>query len=61
MPIVSRFMKDQSGATAVEYALIAGLITLAIVAGATAAGGAVGTMFDAMGTSLATVATAISA
>jgi pilus assembly protein Flp/PilA len=61
MRIVSRFLKDEVGATALEYGLIAGLITLAIVAGATAAGGAVRTIFDAMGTSLATVATAISA
>ncbi|MFC5586173.1 Flp family type IVb pilin [Nitratireductor kimnyeongensis] len=32
------FLKDKSGATAIEYALIAGLISLAIVVGATQTG-----------------------
>lgn len=33
-----RVLKDWSGATAIEYALIAGIICLAIVAGATTLG-----------------------
>ena len=33
--ILSRFAKDQSGATAIEYALIVGLIFLAIVSAVT--------------------------
>lgn len=33
-----QFFKDRSGATAIEYALIAGLISLAIVVGATQTG-----------------------
>lgn len=32
--IVARFVKDESGATAIEYGLIAALIALAIVVGA---------------------------
>ena len=36
--LVSRFMKDESGATAIEYGLIATLIGVAIIAGATALG-----------------------
>ena len=36
--LVSRFVKDESGATAVEYGLIATLIGVAIIAGATALG-----------------------
>jgi pilus assembly protein Flp/PilA len=36
--IVARFVKDESGATAIEYGLIAALIGLAIVAGATVLG-----------------------
>jgi len=47
---ISRFANDQSGATALEYGLIAGLISLAVVTGATAAGTAVNTIFTAIGT-----------
>ena len=36
--LVSRFMNDESGATAIEYGLIATLIGVAIIAGATALG-----------------------
>jgi pilus assembly protein Flp/PilA len=31
MNIFSRFLKDQSGATAIEYGLIAGLIAVVII------------------------------
>ncbi|NNM72976.1 Flp family type IVb pilin [Enterovirga aerilata] len=33
-----RFLRDESGATAIEYALIATIVSLAIVAGATLSG-----------------------
>lgn len=59
MKIISRFSRDESGATALEYGLIAGLISLAIVTGATAAGTSVNTIFVAVGTALTTAATAI--
>jgi pilus assembly protein Flp/PilA len=36
--LISRFAKDESGATAIEYGLIATLIGVAIIAGATALG-----------------------
>jgi pilus assembly protein Flp/PilA len=36
--ILSRFAKDKSGATAIEYGLIAALISLMVIAGATLAG-----------------------
>lgn len=36
--LVTRFMKDESGATAIEYGLIASLIGVAIIAGATTLG-----------------------
>ena len=36
--LLARFVKDESGAAAIEYALIAALIALAIVGGATALG-----------------------
>ena len=44
--LVSRFMKDESGVTAIEYGLIATLIGVAIIAGATALGGALNTTFQ---------------
>lgn len=43
--LVSRFVKDESGATAIEYGLIASLIGVAIIAGATALGGKLNTAF----------------
>jgi pilus assembly protein Flp/PilA len=36
--IFARFMKDESGATAIEYGLIAALISVALIAGATTLG-----------------------
>ena len=38
MCIFGRFLRDDLGATSIEYALIAGFISIAIVAGATAVG-----------------------
>ena len=35
MTMFSRFLKDESGATAIEYGLIASLIALAIITAAT--------------------------
>jgi pilus assembly protein Flp/PilA len=55
--IFARFVKDESGATAIEYGLIAALIALAIVAGATALGNAIGTMFNEIATDLGDVNT----
>ena len=43
---------DERGATAVEYALMVGLIGLAIIAGATALGNAINTKFTASATSI---------
>ena len=44
--LVSRFMKDESGATAIEYGLIAALIALAIIIGAGAVGDSIGNKFN---------------
>lgn len=38
MKLVARFMKNESGATAIEYGLIAALISVAIIGGASAVG-----------------------
>lgn len=51
--VIARFIKDERGATAIEYGLIAGLIALAIVAGATALGTSLGDGFQALATRLA--------
>lgn len=40
-----KFLKDNSGATAIEYALIAGFISISIIAAATAIGVEVQTAF----------------
>ena len=40
-----RFITDESGATAIEYGLIAALVGVAIIAGATALGGKLNTTF----------------
>jgi pilus assembly protein Flp/PilA len=50
--IVARFVKDESGATAIEYGLIAALIALAIVAGAGALGNALDNQFNFLSTKL---------
>ena len=43
--LVVRFLNDKSGATAIEYGLIAALIALAIVVGAGALGNALNAQF----------------
>ncbi|TGQ23898.1 Flp family type IVb pilin, partial [Mesorhizobium sp. M00.F.Ca.ET.220.01.1.1] len=40
MQLVAGFLRDNSGATAIEYGLIAALIALGIMVGATSLGGA---------------------
>ncbi|MBP2559623.1 pilus assembly protein Flp/PilA [Neorhizobium galegae] len=44
--IFARFMKDESGATAIEYGLIAALISVALIAGATTLGDSLSTTFN---------------
>ncbi|KQR78162.1 pilus assembly protein [Rhizobium sp. Leaf384] len=43
--IFARFMKDESGATAIEYGLIASLIAVAMILGASALGNQINTTF----------------
>ena len=50
--IFARFMKDESGATAIEYGLIAALISVALIAGATTLGNALNTTFSSLGGAL---------
>lgn len=44
--IFARFRKDESGATAIEYGLIAALISVAIIAGASTLGNNLSTTFN---------------
>jgi pilus assembly protein Flp/PilA len=44
--LFTRFMNDESGATAIEYGLIAGLIAVAIITGATSLGDSLDSMFS---------------
>jgi pilus assembly protein Flp/PilA len=50
--LVSRFMKDESGATAIEYGLIAAGISLAIIAVVNGLGSNINTKFTSLNTSL---------
>ena len=51
---VKRFLKDESGATAIEYGLIAALISVTIIAAVTSLGGQLGNKFNEMATSVDT-------
>lgn len=52
--IFARLMKDESGATAIEYGLIAALISVALITGATTLGGQLETLFINLGDELTT-------
>lgn len=52
MNIFARFAKDESGATAIEYGLIAALIAVAMIAAATLVGGELNTLFGSINTAL---------
>jgi pilus assembly protein Flp/PilA len=56
--IFARFIKDESGATAIEYGLIAALISVALIAGATTLGTNIGNVFTSLSTKMGTAATA---
>ncbi len=45
MTLFSRLLKDESGATAIEYGLIASLIAVAVITGAKLVGTNVNAMF----------------
>ncbi len=49
---VTRFLKDESGATAIEYGLIAALIAVVIVTALTTIGTNLSTKFNSIGTTL---------
>ena len=46
--LLLRFMRDESGATAIEYGLIAALIAVGIIAAARGLGSQIGATFNAV-------------
>jgi pilus assembly protein Flp/PilA len=56
MQTLQRLIQDESGATAIEYGLIAGLVAVAIIAALTALGGALDTMFSNVASTVSTAA-----
>jgi len=49
---VKRLLSDNTGATAIEYALVASIISITIIAGATSIGGSLRGTFTTVGGSL---------
>tara|TARA_R110002020_G_scaffold266265_2_gene481175 strand:- start:850 stop:1050 length:201 start_codon:yes stop_codon:yes gene_type:complete len=52
--IFARFVKDESGATAIEYGLIAALISVALITGATTLGNTLSNQFNSLSTKMTT-------
>lgn len=50
--MLKNIRRDKSGATAIEYGLIAALLGIAIIGGVGAAGGKLDTLFDDISTKL---------
>lgn len=54
--ILRRFTRNDDGATALEYGLLAGLISVMVIGGATLAGESIDTLFTGVGNALETAA-----
>ena len=50
--LFSRFVRDESGATAIEYGLIAALIAVVVIGAVTAVGTSLKTTFNSVSTSV---------
>lgn len=50
--LFTRFIEDESGATAIEYGLIAALISVGIIAGAKTIGSNIDQKFDDVGSAI---------
>jgi pilus assembly protein Flp/PilA len=50
--LLRRFIRDETGATAIEYGMIAALIAVAIIASLRLVGGRLGTKFTAISNNL---------
>ena len=56
MNTFQRFIKDESGATAIEYGLLAALLSIVVVGGAQLAGNGLNAIFTDVGSCLTTAA-----
>ncbi len=54
LTILIRFLKDDSGATAIEYGLIAALVSVAAIGALTALGGSLNTLFTTVSSAVST-------
>lgn len=54
MSLLRKFMKDDHGVSAIEYGLLATLIAVAIIVGATALGNALDAKFSSVATTVTT-------
>ena len=52
MNLISRFVRDESGATAIEYGLIAALIAIAIIGAVSLVGTNLSNTFNSVATNL---------
>jgi pilus assembly protein Flp/PilA len=50
--LAGRFIRDEAGATAIEYGLIAALVSITIITAASAIGGGVKSTFETVQTSV---------
>jgi pilus assembly protein Flp/PilA len=53
MQIIANLLRDENGATAIEYGLIAALISVVIIAAVTLVGSNLSTTFNSIATALA--------
>ena len=58
---IRSFLRDEDGAAAIEYGLIAALIAIAIIVGATLLGASLDGLFTRLGNCMATPTTAVCA
>ena len=52
--LLSRLLRDESGATAIEYGLIAALISVVIITAVTLVGSKLSSVFNSIATALST-------
>ena len=54
MQILAQFLRDESGATAIEYALLAALMSVAVITALTVTGSQLDATFSSVGSTLKT-------
>lgn len=54
---ITRFLRDEEGATAIEYGMIAGIISIAILVSLPTIGTKLGSIFTAISTKLSAIST----